>query len=133
MHARHIRGRCMLRTARPYACGLAVRSMHLPRMGRACIGRHESLLPRGPGGGKMADEGTVFEQVEHQIINSATDAANAFAESRQRRLRMLAALDRRFAWIVTCLPAAGFVVAMGLAVAGFAPTLTILAIWLGMH
>jgi stearoyl-CoA desaturase (delta-9 desaturase) len=81
----------------------------------------------------MADEGTVFEQVEHQIIDPTTDAAVAFAASRQRRLSMLAALDRRFAWIVTCLPAAGFVVAVALAVAGFAPTPTILAIWLGMH
>src|ERR1700694_735766 len=51
----------------------------------------------------------------------------------QERLGLLAKLDRRLAWVVTCGPPIGFVVAIGLILAGYPIRAYQLWIWLVMH
>ena len=53
--------------------------------------------------------------------------------SRPARLNVLARLDRRLAWVVTCGPALGFVLAVILILAGYPVRAYQIWIWLGMH
>jgi stearoyl-CoA desaturase (Delta-9 desaturase) len=53
--------------------------------------------------------------------------------SRQARLASLARLDRRLAWVVTCVPALGFIVAMILPFFGYPIGAVEIGLWLGMH
>lgn len=55
------------------------------------------------------------------------------ATKRPVRLDMLAKLDRRLAWIVTCGPAAGFLAGVALVLYGYPIRPYQVAIWLGMH
>src|SRR6266508_4400005 len=59
--------------------------------------------------------------------------ADELAAGRQAALASLARLDRRLAWVVTCAPAVGFVVAMILPFAGYPITPLLIVLWLGMH
>jgi stearoyl-CoA desaturase (delta-9 desaturase) len=49
------------------------------------------------------------------------------------RLESLAALDRSLAWVVTCIPVVGFVVAIALIFLGHPPGTLEIGLWLGIH
>lgn len=70
-------------------------------------------------------------------VERATESAASYpaaaAGSRKARLALLARLDRRLAWVVTCLPPAGFVVAMALHFYGYRIGLLEIGLWLSMH
>lgn len=53
--------------------------------------------------------------------------------SRQARLASLARLDKKLAWVVTCAPPVGFVVAMVLPFYGYPISMLDIGLWLGMH
>ncbi len=57
----------------------------------------------------------------------------ALTASREATLASLASLDRRLAWVVTCAPAIGFMIAMIMPFLGYPISALQIGLWLGMH